>query len=771
MPELLFQPIVSSKLVTLLIGVLGGLLIAGFFLTKTSWPKRVVLLALRGAAIAVLFFVMVRPTLLYKSSDKISATLVVLGDQSRSMLQNTGLSGSKSRWDTMLEETARCQPEFETLAKDLNIKLYTFDSSVQERSWKDGKFQWPDKPTGDGSATGVALEEVVRQNLDSLKAVFLLTDAAHWDLPDQDLPPQIPAARMAELGIPLYCVPLAVPQGMGQSSDIALMEMTTSPSVYVKNPLQVAGSVRVEGYVNKLITVQLLAEVAGEMKIVDAKQIQIKEDGAQEKYVLSYLPETPGETRITVRAVPQPNELVQTNNESTTYVTVLKGGVNVLYVEGALRTEQKYLRWSLSASPNINLEYRELDATFSRPLPTDIEDWFEPGRYDVFILGDVDSLAFGLSEDSSNKRLGALRERVKEGAGLMMTGGLHSFGAGGYQSTWLYLNKNRPDSSPYGFEISPVLPVTMDRTERQTRGQKPVSDLHLAGPQKMVPTTQGERHYLMLLASPNQNADVWSKLPALEGANRFRGAPGLATVLARNPQGAPLLVTHNWGSGRVIAFAGDSTWRWWMRGYENEHRRFWRQMILYLAHKEADDDAGVWVKLPRRRFTPNSRIDLTAGIQAADGQPVANAQLKAEVVFPDGHRRSLTMFRQTLDFTGSFTDLPKPAGEYSIEVSATQDGKELGRARARFVVEDHDLELANSSPIPGLLASLSTKTSGRVVPPEQLRDALRELAKEDLNLEIETQNRVELWDNWPVLLLFVGFLCVEWFFRKQWGLV
>ena len=58
----------------------------------------------------------------------------------------------------------------------------------------------------------------------------------------------------------------------------------------------------------------------------------------------------PGEHKITLEAVVQPGELVTTNNELSTFVNVLKGGLNVLYIEGALRVEQKFIRLALDSS-------------------------------------------------------------------------------------------------------------------------------------------------------------------------------------------------------------------------------------------------------------------------------------------------------------------------------------------------------------------------------------------------------------------------------------
>ena len=59
--------------------------------------------------------------------------------------------------------------------------------------------------------------------------------------------------------------------------------------------------------------------------------------------------------KVTLRVDPQEKEQDTTNNEQSTIVKVFEGGLNVLYVEGELRVEQRYLRRSLNASPPCSL--------------------------------------------------------------------------------------------------------------------------------------------------------------------------------------------------------------------------------------------------------------------------------------------------------------------------------------------------------------------------------------------------------------------------------
>ena len=100
----------------------------------------------------------------------------------------------------------------------------------------------------------------------------------------------------------------------------------------------------------------------------------------------------------------------------------------------------------------------------------------------------------------------------------------------------------------------------------------------------------------------------------------------------------PLLVTETYGAGRTMAFAGDSTWLWWMHGYENLHKCFWRQMVLWLAHKDQTAEGNVWIKFPQRRLSPNQRADFSIGAQSPTGETLSGLDGEAEVVLPDGTR-------------------------------------------------------------------------------------------------------------------------------------
>ena len=719
--------------------------------------RRWILLGLRLGVIVMALFAMLRPTLVYTTSKARSATLAVLIDRSRSMLVADSVGG-RTRWEMLNAAVSDALPALDDLSDNVELKLYTFDSTVAPLELERGRLDLGETPTGEQTAIGAALDDVLRREAGKrLIGVVLLSDGAQRAYAPRDIAPQGPARRLADLGFPLYTLPFGQARGLGQARDVVLADLAVNPTVYVKNELAARATARIEGFGNQPVPVQLLFEVpGGKMQVVASQELAGGEGGASLPVDLTTVPEVPGEYKITVQVPAQPGELVTTNNSLSTFVTVLKGGVNVLYLEGALRVDQVYLRRSLDASQDIKVDFVRLDPRDPKARPVDFLQRFRPGRYDVYIIGDVDASQLKPEE------LAALAGVVRNGAGLIMLGGFHTFGPGGYSET----------------PLADLLPVKMDPRERQRLGEPLRTDVQINGPLKIQPTKPiGERHYLIDLAegaSASQGrAAAWAKLPPLEGANKLGEPKPSAQVLATAGDTAPLLVISEAG-GRVAAFGGDTTWHWWMEGFAPQHKRFWRQMILWLAHKDELTDGNVWVKLASRRFERGSRVEFTAGARSPQGEDLLDAKLTAEVTLPDGTLSKVNLIRQGDVVSGAF-DGTNLAGDYAINISAdTRCRRSDRRCPARFLVFEQDLELDNAAADPTLLASLSAMTSslgGHSLAPEELPALIDEFASQPQEMEIETQERITPWDTWPFFLLFVATISGEWYLRKKWGLV
>jgi hypothetical protein len=560
--------------------------------------------------------------------------------------------------------------------------------------------------------------------------------------------------ELLPLNCPLHTVAFGLARDQAQARNVALADMQDEYRVFVKNELTVSARLNVQGYVNQGIPVELLVEdSSGREEAVDAALLEATQDGQWLPIALRYSPQQPGQYKLTLRATPQPGELVTKDNELSSFLTVLRGGLRVLYLEGELRHEYRFLRRSIDSSADIQLDTMWIDREGRKDWPVDLTDRLEED-FDVLLIGDLDASALG------SQNLAAVRQKVSLGKGLMMLGGYHSFGPGGYGRS----------------ELADVLPILFDRFERQDFDQPPVADFHVAGP---IPVEPAEEHFIMHLAPGEANREAWGRLKPLVGANRFAGLKGNAVVLAQSPQGVPLLVAGEYGAGRVLAFAGDSTWQWWMQSQQAQanHRRFWRQAVLWLARKDELEQDEVWVRLSQRRFHPNSRVTFSAGARAPSGDVIRSAVLTAEAIAPDGTRHPCQVTSGPETTLGSYSDTNLP-GDYTIEVTATHQGTPIGTARTKFLVYEQDLELSDPAARPQQLAALSQITQGaggRLWTPEELPQLLQQIREQPREMEMKVQTRWQLADTasdaWLLFLFITACLGTEWLLRKKWGLV
>ncbi len=587
-----------------------------------------------------------------------------------------------------------------------------------------------------------------------LAAVILLSDGAQrtYD-PRVDL--QQVARDLARLDCPLYTVAFGKPREQSQARDVGIENLQDQYTVFVKNELEIRGGLRVQGYVNRPLPVKVIVDGPdGKSQQLGPLDVTATQDDALVDFRFTFTPQQPGAYTLRVEATPQPGELVVENNRMTAYLTALDGGLRVLYLEAdLLGPEQQILRRSLGASPDIRLDYRAIDSRLKDQWPVDLSAaWSQ--NYDVYLIGDVDASALG------NPNLARIAEQVKGGKGLMMMGGLHTFGPGGYRGT----------------PLAEVLPITMGRFERQELSpDAPIrEDQHLPGPLLMLPTRP---HFITRLAPEAENEQRWRQLKPLTGANRFESVVPRATRLADSEKGDPLLVAWQFDAGRVLVFAADSTHRWWRYGQQEAHKRFWRQAILWLGNKDELMRRDIWVRLARRRFRPGEAVTLTAGARDSNGDVLRDATLTAELVNPTGRRQPLRLTAAADEWNGTWDALREP-GEYRVEITASADGQTVGQSAARFVVQDLDLELSDPAANPEQLQQMSRATEaagGRAITPEKLPDLLTELLQKPPEMEIEVETKWRLgdtaWDAWPFFLLFLAVLSGEWFLRKKWGLV
>ena len=731
-----------------------------------TYPRRVrhqppfwrrTLVALRVLTAIVLAFAILRPELQWTKKNRKAAMLVMLGDLSRSMQTPDGPANATRR-EVLLKTLTEAEPTIAKLKEEMEVRYFDFGREPQAVEKPD-----PGAP-GEQTAIGFALESILRDAQgQGLSGVLLYSDGAQRGLPPYDVDPRAVARRFGEGQIPIFPIALGTTGTTDTSLDLIVEDLLVDPYAFVKKTVPMRAKLRVLGAAGRKLTVRLLVEdpktreglKSGELKIPPASKnaqpvifIEPTRNTDLIPVELSYIPDLPGEFKIRVEVESLEGEIKTANNARETLLTVRRGGINVAYFD-SLPGEQRHLR-RLNATDQVQLDWQQVRGGRQRDLNDIDPELFERGRYDVYIIGDVPAKVIG------PELLKQLALRVEEGAGLLVIGGHHSFGAGGYADT----------------SLADLLPVAM-RSGETVPEEEIDPAVRYTEELQVIPTASGLRHYVMRIESEDKNRAAWLELPPLDGANKLKPKNDFVNILATSEEGFPLLLSNEAGKARVMAFAGNTTWRWSSHGFRAIHQRFWRQMIFWLARKEDDQGQSVWVRIDPRNYLPGVPVRLAFGARSPDGTPLTDVDFDVFVTNPKGERQKLSAQRAGNEFTAQFSQT-EHAGDYWVSVTAkSKNGMPIADpTTSRFLVDERDLELDNPAADHALLAELASLTGGHVVTPEQHADFLERLQNEGLVRREETEiTRATMWDNWPFLMVFVLLIATEWTLRKLRGLV
>jgi hypothetical protein len=753
---LLFEPVGSWWFVLMVAaGLAAVLVLVGPDRSRVEGFRLKWLVGLRVAAFLAIVLCMLRPTVVAQRRLQREGDLLVLVDASESMTVADAPAG-QTRWEHLVSSLEAAAPEARELLDEghLRLHMWRFDRGLEGVPvTADDPFPldpvWVKQEGSEETALGTALDEAVQTtSFESLAGVIVLSDGAQHAYPPRDLPPQTVARRLGESGIPLWSVLFGQQRSGSQGRDAEIVQLSVADDVFVKTTVEVSGRVRLTGFGDRDVVVRLLVEEPdGVLEEVARTVVRSVGADAEETVRLSWRPEQPGERKLSLVVDPLEGETVITNNEVSSFVNVIDGGLQVVYLEGALRVEQRFLRRTLAASPDMQVAFRWIDSSDRSDWPVDLSDVLTD-EVDVFLIGDLDSSAV------SPEQLARINDRVGQGAGLGLLGGLHAFEAGGWGST----------------PLQPALPFERDPLSRQ-RFDEPIREsLHLRGPLQMLPDERfGGISILRLADTPAENLAAWRELPPLEGANTLGPLAAAARPLAVSQAGDPLLVAKNYGTGRVAALAVDSTWRWVMQGEDRAHRRFWRQFIFWLASRDDITDDALWVRPAQRRISAGMPLSFNAGLRQADGEPIEDAVVEAEIVAPDGTKRPVRLVRDGESWAGQLTDCSQP-GDWTIAAAAARAGQPVASREARFTVFRQDLEMANPIANGLVMRQLAEETGREPQLAEDIAAIFEELLERPAVYESEAEWNWSLWDSWPMLLMTVGLLSLEWFLRKRWGL-
>ncbi len=715
----------------------------------SSFRRMAAVLALRLGALLLAFLALLRPALAFRGELKHPSVLVLALDDSESMTIRDELGGA-SRWERALAALRQCEPQLAELRDrhEVTVALYRFSEGVRPLDPADETA----KADGKRSDYGLMLRELLDRYGGEryVRGLVVLGDGAKNGV----RPDPLAVAGEWRGKCPVDSFVFGKKDTSEGQSDIALTDVAIEGSrVPAKGKMVVTARADAPGFENREVTVRLF---------IDDKQVPIlvgdrEEMGHKETLRLTKgnalrltanAPAQAGEIKVTLKIDKLEGELAEFNNEISTFANVSPEGVGVLYVDKR-REERAFLLDALASDPRIRVDR----VTLGGGAPAE-GGLFHLGdhAYDVIILGDVTADEVRRADAGATATIKRLVQ--EKGAGVMMIGGRRNFANGGWAAT----------------ELRDVLPVDL------SSGREVTQDVIA-----LARTEAGKEHYLLRLADdPRENDDAWDHRLKLYGGLSYMGKPKGKTgaVLLRSAAGDDVLVAGEAG-GRSIAFAGDTTYLW-VRPPDGDryHQRFWRQLVLWLAHQEKAE-SKLWVKGDPRRVEAGRRIGFSAGIAGKDGRDLPGATFGAKVTGPAEARVWQTRDRDQ-ERVNVETTTP---GEYQLVIEGEardEQGQQVrGKEAVRFLVWQEDTEMTRRAANHDFLKDLAAAGGGQfhLGGPEELARYLRELPAQPAG---GLRPKPDLWPDWrragpsalppALLLVFVALVSLEWFLRRRWGM-
>jgi uncharacterized membrane protein len=586
------------------------------------------------------------------------------------------------------------------------------------------------------------------------------------------------AAGYRRLGVPLHVYPVGNPV----AGDVAIADVIAPRSAPVGARLPVRVVVRSRGYPRQRAEIRIRSLSNPTQAPLATLPITLADGEQSHELLLDY---NASMSRLVAEVPPLPGEAILENNRVAFQIGASKPKIRVIYMEGTLSNEHRWIRDALVEDPNIECLVMEVNNQYAvRPTlhrlnarhlgyPTTRQELF---RYDVVICSDINRTAF------SQQQLDWTVELVsKRGGGFAMVGGNTSFGAGFWDKTvW-----------------DNLIPVDMSgQANSAGRGTCWGVSFRVNVPK------EAERHPIWrIVDDPVKNRQALDKMPHFTGSNLVERLKPAATALGYSDRPLPrvgvmpIFACQPYAKGRTFAMSTDSTADWgtyferdWGEGGDNRYfRKFWRNVVYWLAENAAGSNRRLRLEADRVIYRPGQPIKvsaraydekleettgyrLVARLRPAGTKPTTSL-LEEAVLTPragdrtyDGELTTPALSRVPVTFGNPLEALRLMA----LDLVAYDKGGIVAQATLDVQVLDDPSEFQNPQPNVPRLEEIARTSGGRVLrSATDLRQVLDAIKRGPGEVVV---HRAPLWDHAVVWLGLLGLLTMDWVLRRWWGL-
>ena len=340
-----------------------------------------------------------------------------------------------------------------------------------------------------------------------------------------------------------------------------------------------------------------------------------------------------------------------------------------------------------------------------------------------------------------------------------------------------------------------LLPVLLDRQSLNIAER-----IHQAEPvaHKVVPTGAGQDHASMRFGrNASETLGIWDLLPGVYWWHPVRKLKPLATTLAvssdrtavttaRSTQRTPLIAVQYYGKGRSLYMGFDETWRWRALSEGVYYRKFWANLVDFLAAGRFQKKRVI-ISAGADRFAVGEDVTITAEVYDPQYKPLADETFNITMIdTATGEAETITLDRKaeatgaenTSGTSGAKKDESLPPGHYRKKLTLKKEGtfrltarqddpaykNEVAEKIIRVALPAEEFKHPEADP-----ANLKTIASEGRFLDIQDSDALPALvAAKPMTVYNDVPH--SLWDSPLTIVLIVSLLAAEWICRKKYNM-
>lgn len=592
--------------------------------------------------------------------------------------------------------------------------------------------------------------------------------------------PDDPAARLAARGVAVHGV---VVGSTIAPRDAAIAAVALPGRTAVGDVVDVGVTVKLDG-VEPGARVPVRLERAG----AAPEELLVTAGAARPTATFSVPAERAGWLDLTVAVGPIEGDARPDNDRRATRVEVVDDPARVLLVADEAGWELRYLRNALARDRQVSLDAvvlrqsggadpdarRYLDALPEATAGGSGADALN--AYDLIIVGDVAASPAWPGDGWTR-----LRSYVDERGGTLV------IGAGPRGSAALAADP----------VAGAMLPVTASEPlEPPAEAAGPLPGGVLVGPSATAPLDAWPM--LRLAADAAADRAAWDALPRFPSIVAGRPKPTATPLLvARDApdavaDGPVVAAAMPFGLGQVFWIGTDATWRWRLRVGDAHHHRFWGQVVRWAtAARLAAGNEVVrfgptrprvvegWPVAVRARVSDARAAGLMAarifrargaGTAPLEASPSPEAARPPTAPEAEGEAVAVVALRPSPTLPGVFEGGSPglPAGSYVVRLDAPElpgAPDDLAGLEVEAEAGGETVELAASR---DALAALAAPGGGLVAADfeaDRVLDRLTAVRRERTRVET-----IALGERPEALVLFLGLVGLEWFWRKRLGL-